>query len=94
MGVLELDALIVRIAQDAGIAYPEEINALAVRQTYIAFLVRQGLRLTELPRIAGRLSEAALTIYRIRSPSAAGVPLERIALPYPAGEDSGSGGEV
>ena len=51
----DLSALITYSANDAGIAKPNEVTPDALRHTYLAFLVRQGLKLSEIRRVAGRL---------------------------------------
>jgi len=80
----DLSALLSCAAYDAGITNPSEVSAQVLRHTYLAFLVRQGARLGELQRVAGRLAPATLAGYGVFSPPGAGSALEDIDLLYPA----------
>ncbi len=79
-----LAARIVCAAFDAGLARPAEADADALRHSYLAFLVRQGVRLSELKRIAGPLPNALLAAYGALSPPMPGLTLERIDRVHPA----------
>jgi polysaccharide biosynthesis transport protein len=83
-GAAGLLARIELLAHDAGLAHPAEVDAAAVRHTYICYLVRQGARLTEIERIIGRLPAAELARYAVYSPAGAAKPLAQVALVYPA----------
>jgi uncharacterized protein involved in exopolysaccharide biosynthesis len=83
-GAAGLLARIGLLAHDAGLAHPAEVDAAAVRHTYICYLVRQGARLTEIERIIGRLPAAELARYAVYSPAGAAKPLAQVALVYPA----------
>ncbi len=72
------------LAHDAGVSHPVEVDAAALRHTYICYLVRQGARLTEIERIIGRLPAAELARYGVYSPAGAAKPLAQVALTYPA----------
>jgi len=80
----ELMALLACLAHDAGLVNPDEITPQLLRHTYLAFLVRQGVRLSELGRVAGPLSPTALAAYGALSPPGQGVLLEQIDAAYPA----------
>jgi hypothetical protein len=62
-------------AHDAGIVRPSEVTPEALRHSYLAFLVRQGIRLGDLVRIVGRLTPERAAAYGDLAP-----PGERIAL--------------
>jgi integrase len=82
-----LDELLHRIpllAMDAGLAHAAEVDAAALRHTYLVFLVRQGARLTELHRVAGPMGAAEIQRYAPYSPSGISRPLEQLELIYPA----------
>jgi polysaccharide biosynthesis transport protein len=83
-GVEGLLSRIGLLAHDAGLAHPDEVNAAALRHTYICYLVRQGARLTEIERIVGRLPAAELARYGVYSPAGAAKPLAQVELAYPA----------
>lgn len=80
----DLEGLLTCAAYDAGVTNPSELSAQALRHTYLAFLVRQGVRLGELQRVAGRLAPATLAGYGVFSLPGAGCALEDIDLLYPA----------
>ena len=71
------------LAMDAGVAHAQEVDAEALRHTYLVYLVRQGARLTELHRIAGPMGAAEVQRYAPYSPSGASRPLEQLTLAYP-----------
>jgi hypothetical protein len=85
-GAMGLLARIPLLAHDAGLAHPAEVQAESLRHTYICYLVRQGVRLTEIERVIGRLPAAALARYGVYSPAGAAKPLDQIRLDYPAWE--------
>jgi len=80
----DLDALLICAAYDAGITNPSEASPQVLRHTYLAFLVRQGIRLGELQRVAGRLAPPTLASYGVFSLPGAGSALEDVDLLYPA----------
>ncbi len=63
-----IDAQILCAAHDAGIEEPAQVNADCVRHSYVAFLVRQGIRFADLSRIVGDLPPANLGAYSALSP--------------------------
>ncbi|MSQ67024.1 MAG: hypothetical protein EXR83_02345 [Gammaproteobacteria bacterium] len=79
----ELSAVLLYLAHDAGLAHPEEITLEALRHTYFAFLVRQGLKLGELPRLGGPLAPGVLASYARYSPPGVALALEEVPLDYP-----------
>ncbi|WP_051331855.1 GumC family protein [Methylocaldum szegediense] len=80
----DLESLIACAAIDSGLAQPETINAAALRHTYISYLVRQGIRLSELERVVGPLPSKALASYGRFSPPGPGLPAESVPLIHPA----------
>ncbi len=79
----ELGHRIELLALDAGIAHADEVTPALLRHTYLAYLVRQGVRLTELHRIAGGMDAATIRRYAPLSPTGASRPLEQLRLTYP-----------
>lgn len=79
-----LDAQILCAAHDARLASAPEVDARCLRHTYIAWLVRQGIRFADLQRVVGPLSAPALGAYAAISPSGTPVPRESIDMTYPS----------
>lgn len=79
----ELDARLLDLAIDAGLAHPDTVTAANVRHTYLLFLARQGLRSGELRRLAGTLPAAELAAYRALSPAGRALTLEEVQPVYP-----------
>lgn len=79
----EADALVKAAAVYAGLARPQEVGAAAVRHTYLAYLARQGLGLAELAQVAGTLSEAELSAYRMLVPPGTALSGNRVNTVYP-----------
>jgi hypothetical protein len=81
---VDLSAALVCAAVDSGLPDPQEITADAIRHSYIAYLVRQGVRLSELEQIVGHLEPSALSNYSAYSPPQEGRHLSEIELLHPA----------
>ncbi|WJG09417.1 tyrosine-type recombinase/integrase [Aliiglaciecola sp. LCG003] len=64
LDVQQLDQMMINMAHDAGLAYPEQFSMAALRHTYLTFLVSQGARLNDLEQVAGYVSPAELGLYR------------------------------
>ncbi|MDC8445487.1 MAG: integrase [Nitrosomonas sp.] len=79
----DLNALLACAVSDAGFSGAEEITADTLRQTYIIYLVKQGIRLAELESIMGYLPPTELSAYAAYSPPGRKRPLEEINLLYP-----------
>jgi succinoglycan biosynthesis transport protein ExoP len=71
-------------AHDAGIERPSEITPAALRHTYVAFLVRQGIRFADLARLVGVIPSDELTAYGPLTPAGPRVALDAIELVLPA----------
>ena len=80
----EAQALLACLSHDAGLTHPDEITPEQLCHTYRAFLIRQGLRLTELGRRVGYLPATVLASYKPLSPPDSGRSLEEIEWLYPA----------
>jgi uncharacterized protein involved in exopolysaccharide biosynthesis len=79
----ELAASIACAAIDSGLPDPSGIDAEALRHTYIAYLVRQGIRLSDLGRVVGNLPAQTLAAYGRFSPPGPGLGAEAIPLIHP-----------
>ncbi|SFP59328.1 Uncharacterized protein involved in exopolysaccharide biosynthesis [Nitrosomonas cryotolerans] len=79
----DLAALLSCVVADAGLSAPEEIKAAAFRHTYIIYLVRQGVRLSDLASVIGYITPIELAGYRIYSPAGPRRTLKEIDLLYP-----------
>jgi polysaccharide biosynthesis transport protein len=82
LGAGELDALILCAAHDGGVEAPAEVTAAALRHTYVAYLVRQGVRFADLPAAVGPLPVAALAAYSALAPAGPRVAAERVDWVY------------
>ncbi|MGR3317057.1 MAG: GumC family protein [Candidatus Anammoxibacter sp.] len=80
----DLNGLITRTAYDSKLSNPAEINTHAVRHTYIAFLIRQGVQPDEIECITGHLPPASTSLYHILLPPGKKLPLNKIETVYPA----------
>ena len=69
---------------DAGIDGVIDVTTDCLRHTYVAFLVRQGIRFSELTRIVGYLPAEVLGAYSALSPRGSRFPREAIDVVYPA----------
>ncbi len=79
----DVDALLCCAAIDAGLSDPEQVNATSLRYSYLLFLVRQGIKLSDLAKIVGPLPPARLVELSRFSPAQAGLALSEIDLDYP-----------
>ena len=60
----QLDQLVVNIAHDAGLPFPDQFPVAAIRHTYLTYLVKQGARLNDIEQVAGFVSPVTLSVYR------------------------------
>ncbi|SFO23066.1 Uncharacterized protein involved in exopolysaccharide biosynthesis [Nitrosospira briensis] len=81
---IDLSAALVCAAVDSGLPDPEEITADAIRHSYITYLVRQGLRLSDLEQITGHLEPSVISSYSAYSPPQQGRHITDIELTHPA----------
>ena len=78
------NAMLSCAAIDAGLSEPSSINSTCLQQSYIYFLVRSGIKLSELGSIVGPLSPVQLTQYGQLSPSGPGLAADEIETVHPA----------
>lgn len=83
LNVTDLRALLECLQVDAGLALTNLAEKL--RQTYILYLVKQGVRLSELGSITGYIPPAELSAYGVYAPAGEKKPLAAINLIYPQG---------
>ena len=76
-------------AHDAGLDRVDEVTPHALRHTYVAFLVRQGMRFADLKPHVGRLPAAMLATYSGLAPAGTRVARESVNYLYPALERLG-----
>ena len=81
---VDLSAALVCAAVDSGLPDPQEITAEAIRHSYIAYLVRQGLRLSELEQVTGHLEPSVISSYGAYSPPQEGRHLAEIEMLHPS----------
>jgi polysaccharide biosynthesis transport protein len=77
-------AQILAAAHDAGIEGVIDVTTDCLRHTYVAFLVRQGIRFSDLTRIVGHLPAEVLGAYSALSPRGSRFSREAINVVYPA----------
>jgi integrase len=80
----DLEDLIACAAHDAGLAEPHQVTGNTIRHSYLAYLVRQGMRLTDLENVSGPLPPDVLAAYAAYSPAGTALPRDRIDTLYPA----------
>ena len=82
--VSELNARLVRAAQDAQLADPGSINALALWHTYVIYLIRQGIDASALAGRAGAVPSDVYAVLMHYAPAGGSRPLSTIDFTYPA----------
>lgn len=80
----DLEALIACAAHDAGLTQPSEVTSKTFLHTYIAYLVRKGVKLSDLDKVVGKIPPTVLAAYGLFSPPGSALPLDAIDLVYPA----------
>ncbi len=78
-----IDAQLLCAAHDAGLEDPANVNADSLRHTYVAYLVRQGIRFADLTSLVGELPADVLGAYTTFAPQGPRVARERIETSYP-----------
>jgi hypothetical protein len=86
-----IDAQALCAAHDAGIEDPASVTADCLRHTYVAYLVRQGIRFADLSRLVGRLPAELLGAYSALAPPGPRLAGERIDTVLPGIRANGAG---
>ena len=84
IAVKKLEAILIYASVDAGLAESQNITADSLSYSYILYLVKQGIRLSELVQVIGDVDPGMLSQYSRYSPEKKGLPLGEINLLYPA----------
>ena len=79
-----IDAQILCAAHDAGLDGATQVNSDCLRHTYVAFLVRQGMRFGDLVQLVGPMPADMLGMYSALSPTGSRLPREGLSLEHPA----------
>jgi len=79
-----LNAQLLCAAHDAGIDSASGVTLDCLRHTYVAFLVRQGIRFADLTRLVGPLPVEVLGAYSALAPRGARAAGEAIDVVFPA----------
>lgn len=79
-----LEAILVYAIVDAGLTEAELISLDSIVYTYIIYLVKQGVRLSELEQIIGYMEPTLLSRYSRYSPKTVGVSIADINLLHPS----------
>lgn len=80
----DLASLVTSSAYDSHLEQSATITPEVLRYTYVAFLVRQGARFSDLNRVVGRVSPETLNALAALAPGAERVPLDQVARLLPA----------
>ena len=80
----DINSVVTSSAYDAGLEQPQSVAPTTLRHTYVAFLVRQGLRFSELGRLVGRLSAETLHHLAPLAPDAQRVSIDSVERVLPA----------
>jgi polysaccharide biosynthesis transport protein len=79
-----IDAQILGAAHDAAIEDAGQVTSACLRHTYLAFLLRQGIRFADLTRIVGPLPAEAVSAYSALSPAGPRLDIAHVQLLHPA----------
>jgi integrase len=79
-----IDAQILCAAHDAALEDATQVTSACLRHTYVAFLVRQGIRFADLTRLVGPLPAEVVGAYSALSPAGARVRAAQIQRLHPA----------
>lgn len=64
MSTAQFDQMMINMAHDAGLAYPDQLSLVSLRHSYLTYLVAQGARLNDLEQLAGYIKPSDLSLYR------------------------------
>lgn len=82
--VADIESAVSTSAFDANLDEAQQVTPETLRHTYIAFLVRQGLRFSELGKVVGRMPSEALNVLSALAPSGERVGLGAVERTLPA----------
>jgi hypothetical protein len=80
----ELASLVASSAYDGNLEQPSGVTPEVLRFTYMAFLVRQGVRFSDLARVVGRVSTETMNALATLAPGAERVALDQVERVLPA----------
>lgn len=80
----EIDTRLLCVAHDAGLDDASDVTADCLRHTYIAYLLRQGVKFADLAKIVGPLPRAVLAQYSSFSPTERRAPGDDVEMTHPA----------
>jgi integrase len=83
MTLTDLGTLTLCAAHDAGVERAAEVTPECLRHTYVAFLVRQGVRFADLTSLVGPLPTDVLAAYSALSPAGPRVACESVERVLP-----------
>lgn len=84
VSVNTLEAILIYASADAGFTNPQEISAEIISNSYILYLVKQGLRLSELENIVGYIDPTELSKFAPYSPEKKGLSITDINILHPS----------
>jgi integrase len=79
-----LSANILCAAHDAGLEDVDTVTPAALRHTYLAYLVRQGIRFSDLTQLVGSLPREELAAYSALAPTGPRLTRESVKTVFPA----------
>ncbi len=91
LSIEDLDTVVTSSAYDANLADAQSITPETLRHTYVAFLVRQGLRFSELGKLVGGLPSEALNALAPLVSGSARIGLDAVECMLPALREFGQG---
>jgi uncharacterized protein involved in exopolysaccharide biosynthesis len=80
----DIHSVVTSSAYDAELEQPHSVTPATLRHTYVAFLVRQGLRFSELGHLVGRLSAETFNMLAPLAPEAQRVSINSVEHLLPA----------
>lgn len=84
LAAADVASAVTSAAFDAGLEQPQSVTPESLQHTYVAFLVRQGLRFGDLGRLVGRLSSEQLNALAPLAPPGERRPLAEVERVMPA----------
>jgi hypothetical protein len=84
LSIDDLNRLVLYGAYDAGLDRPQDVTSASLRTTYLAFLLRQGIRAGDIGRVAGLVPQEEMMAHMQTTSPRARLPLEQIDCIHPA----------